>query len=87
MEGIMGFVVIFIGIVIMVSIGTVILGSVSFDCTSLSGYNSGTPASSTGWAKACLDTQAQGESAYALLIVVIVIVAAAIILRAVGLFG
>ena len=82
----MGFVVVFIGVVIVVSIGTVILGSVDFDCTNLSGYT-GFQSNSTGWSKACYDTQSQGSSSYALLIIVVVIIAAAVILRAVGLFG
>ena len=77
---IMGLVAAFIAVAIMLGIGIQILGNTTMDCTSLSGYNSTTPASSTGWAGQCLDAQSATQNAYALLIVILIVVAAVSIL-------
>ena len=80
MDGnIMGIVGIFIAIVIMLAIGTQILGNTGFDCKGLEGYDSGgTPAgsASTGWAATCFEVSQQSQSGYNLLVIIIIVVAA-----------
>jgi hypothetical protein len=86
----------FIGLVIVLGVGTLILGNSTMNCTGLSGYNGtirsanetfpGT-AISTGWADACLDTNTNAQSAYALLLVAVIVFAAVIILSIVRLLG
>lgn len=70
----------FIGIAIMLGVGIQILGNATFDCTTLPGYSTGTPSSSTGWAGTCLDANSNTQSAYTLLIVILIVVAAVAIL-------
>ena len=82
-NNIMALVGAFVGIAILLGISTQILGNSVTDCTGLEGYNSGTPASSTGWAKQCLDNNTQTQSAFALLIIVLIVVAAVVILTVV----
>jgi murein tripeptide amidase MpaA len=77
----------FIGLVIILGVGTLILGNSTMNCTGLSGYNTTTPAQSTGWADACLDTNTNAQSAYALLLVAVIVFAAVIILSIVRLLG
>jgi NADH:ubiquinone oxidoreductase subunit 3 (subunit A) len=79
-SSIMGIVGAFIGIAIMLGIGTMILGNTTMDCTSLDGYNSGTPEDSTGWAATCLHSNSATQNAYSLLIVILIVVAAVAIL-------
>lgn len=79
-SAIMGVVSAFIGIAIMLGIGTMILGNTTMDCTTLDGYDSTTPADSTGWAATCLDSNTSTQNAYALLIVILIVVAAVAIL-------
>lgn len=79
-SSIMGLVAAFIGIAIMLGIGTQILGNTTMDCTNLPGYNTTTPASSTGWAATCLDGNESTQNAYALLIIILIVVAAVAIL-------
>ena len=78
-----------IAIAITLGIGTVILGATttSIDCKTIDGYNSDTPASSTGYAKACLDAQATTQSSYGLIIIVLILIGAAVILGALRLFS
>lgn len=77
----------FIGLVIILGVGTLILGNSTMNCTGLSGYNTVAPANSTGWADACLDTNTNAQSAYALLLVAVIVFAAVIILSIVRLLG
>ena len=77
---IMGIIGSFIGIAIMLGIGTMILGNTTMDCSGLEGYNSGTPEDSTGWAKTCLGANQRSSEAYSLLLVILIVVAAAAIL-------
>ena len=85
----------FIGLVIILGVGTLILGNSTMNCTGLSGYNTlnstgGTTPPltvSTGWADACLDTNTNAQSAYALLLVAVIVFAAVIILSIVRLLG
>ena len=82
MEGnIMGIVGIFIAIVIMLAIGTQILGNTGFDCKGLEGYpTTGTDAekkaNSVGWAASCFEVSDQSQSGYNLLVIIIIVVAA-----------
>ena len=73
----------FVGIAILLGISVQILGNSVTDCTNLPGYDSSTPASSTGWAKQCLDNNDQTQNAFALLVIVLIVVAAVVILTVV----
>lgn len=75
----------FIGIAILLGISVQILGNSVSDCSNLPGYDSSTPASSTGWALACIDQNAQTQSAFGLLVIVLIVVAAVVILTVVKL--
>lgn len=86
-NGVMGLVAAFIGIAIMLGIGTQILGNTTMDCTTLPGYtlqtwgsNSPSDANSTGWAATCLDSNESTQNAYALLIIILIVAAAVAIL-------
>lgn len=79
-NSIMGLVAAFIGIAIMLGIGTQILGNTTMDCSTLPGYNSTTPSASTGWAGTCQDTNTSTQNSYALLIIILIVVAAVAIL-------
>ena len=86
----MAIVGIFIAVVIMLAIGTQILGNTGFDCKGLEGYvATGTPAGSDsiGWAKTCLEVNEQSQSGYNLLIIIIIVVAAVGILFVVRMLG
>ena len=86
MEGVLGLVSVFIAAAILLFVGTLVLGNPSLgQCTSLPGYNSGTPASSTGWAKQCVDLGSQTQSSYGLLGLILVVIAAVAILLVVRL--
>ena len=74
----------FVGIAILLGIGTQILGNTIMDCTSLPGYNT-TESLSTGWADQCLDNNTQTQQAYGLLVIVLIVVAAVVILTVVKL--
>ena len=76
----MGMIGAFIALSIMLGIATQILGGSVSDCTGLPGYDSTTPANSTGWAKQCIDNNASTQSAFALLVIVLIVVAAVVIL-------
>lgn len=70
-------VVALIGMVIVLSIGTNILGSVGFDCTGLSG----------NWSTTCGSVQTEGQAAYKLLLILPMILAASLLLLGVRFFG
>ena len=84
----------FIGLVIILGVGTLILGNSTMDCTTLQGY---TPlngpqtivsdANATGWAATCVSSNTNAQSGYALLIIAIIVFAAVIILSIVRLLG
>ncbi len=82
-NNIMALVGAFVGIAILLGISVQILGNSVTDCTNLPGYDSTTPASSTGWAKQCLDNNDQTQNAFALLVIVLIVVAAVVILTVV----
>ena len=84
-NNIMALVGAFIGIAILLCIGTQILGNSVQDCTNLADYNSTAGATQTGWAKQCGDNNTQTQSAYALLIIVLIVIAAVVILSVVKL--
>ena len=84
-NNIMGLVGAFIGIAILLGIGTQILGNSVQDCTNLADYNSTAGATQTGWSAQCADNNTQTQSAYALLIIVLIVIAAVVILTVVKL--
>lgn len=77
----------FIGLIIILGVGTLILGNSTMNCSTLTGFNATTPASSTGWALACVTTNTNAQSGYALLIISVIVFAAVIILSIVRLLG
>ncbi len=85
----------FIGLVIILGVGTLILGNSTMDCTSLAGFTTGggtqgdlnTTSDSTGWALTCVTSNTNAQSGYALLIIAIIVFAAVIILSIVRLLG
>ena len=71
----------------MLGIGTVILGGATTDCSQVEGYDSTTPASSTGWAAQCLSNESQAQAGYSLLMITLIVVAAVVILSVVRMLG
>ena len=84
-NNIMALVGAFIGIAILLGIGTQILGNSVQDCTNLADYNSTAGATQTGWSAQCENNNTQTQSAYALLIIVLIVIAAVVILSVVKL--
>jgi hypothetical protein len=82
-NNIMALVGAFIGIAILLGIGTQILGNSVQDCTNLSDYDPAVGATQTGWAGQCEANNAQTQNAYALLIIVLIVIAAVVILTVV----
>lgn len=74
----------FIGIAILLGIGTQILGNSVQDCTNLNDYDS-TATTQTGWAGQCEENNEQTQNAYSLLLIVLIVVAAVVILTVVKL--
>lgn len=83
----MGMVGAFIAVAIMLGIGTIILGGAATDCSTVSGYDSTTPASSTGWALQCLQNESQSQAGYSLLMITLIVVAAVVVLTVVRMLG
>ena len=83
-NNIMALVGAFIGIAILLGIGTQILGNSVQDCTNLSDYDA-SATTQTGWALACEQQNAQTQNAYSLLMIVLIVVAAVVILTVVKL--
>ena len=79
-NNIMALVGAFIGIAILLGIGTQILGNSVQDCTNLSDYDATSGATQTGWAAQCEANNSQTQNAYALLIIVLIVIAAVVIL-------
>ncbi len=73
----------FIGIAILLGIGTQILGSTVQNCSNLSDYDATAGATQTGWALACEDQNTQTQNAYSLLMIVLIVIAAVVILTVV----
>jgi len=71
----------------MLGIGTLILGGATTDCSNVNGYDSITPASSTGWAAQCLANETQAQAGYSLLMITLIVIAAVIILSVVRMLG
>ena len=82
-NNIMALVGAFVGIAILLGISVQILGNSVTDCSGVPGYDENTPASSTDWAKQCIDNNTQTQSAFALLVIVLIVVAAVVILTVV----
>ncbi len=82
-NNIMALVGAFIGIAILLGIGTQILGNSVQDCTNLSDYDSTSGATQTGWSAQCEANNEQTQNAYALLIIVLIVIAAVVILTVV----
>ena len=83
-NNIMALVGAFIGIAILLGIGTQILGNSVQDCSNLSDYDS-TATTQTGWAGQCEANNSQTQNAYSLLLIVLIVVAAVVILTVVKL--
>ena len=73
----------FIGIAVFLSVGIMILDGSLSDCSNLEGYNASTPASSTDWAKSCLDNNSGIQNSWILISVVLIVIASVIILAVV----
>lgn len=71
----------FIGLVILLGVGTIILGNATMDCTNLTGFNTTDSSSSTGWALSCLNNNTNAQAGFALLLVAVIIYAAVVILN------
>ena len=82
-NNIMALVGAFIGIAILLGIGTQILGNTIMDCSTLPGYSANS--TSTGWAGQCEDNNVQSQQAYGLLVIVLIVIAAVVILSVVKL--
>ena len=80
---IMGVVVLFIGVVILIGLTPIILGNTIADCSNLDGYNTATPADSTGWAAACVNSNETNQDSFDVILVIPVVVAAVAILMVV----
>ena len=81
-NNIMALVGAFIGIAILLGIGTQILGNSVQDCSNLSDFVVGATAQ-IGWAAQCEANNLQTQNAYALLIIVLIVIAAVVILTVV----
>jgi hypothetical protein len=81
-SGVMSMVSVFIGVAILLGVGTQILGNSVQDCTNLNDYVVADGASQADgtWAKQCQDNNASTQSAYGLLLVVLIVIAAIVIL-------
>ena len=76
----------FIGVAILLGIGTQILGNSVQDCTSLNDYDSSATTQAAGtWAAACEGQNLQTQNAYALITIVLIVIAAVVILTVVRL--
>jgi len=73
----MGVVSAFVALAIMLSIGTIILGNTTFDCSELNKDGN------ANWSQACLDSAEGAIDGYGLLIIILIIVAAVAILAVV----
>ena len=83
---IMGLVGAFIGIAILLGIGTQILGNSVQDCSNLADFDSSLTTQVEGtWAASCESQNAQTQNAYSLLMIVLIVVAAVVILTVVKL--
>jgi len=77
----------FIGIAILLGVGTQILGNSVQDCTNLNDYvvaDGATQADGT-WAAQCQENNKQTQNAYSLLLIVLIVVAAVVILTVIKL--
>ena len=81
MEGnVMSIVGVFIAIVIMLGIGTQILGNTSFNCSNINGGIG-------DWVKTCNTVQSDSQAGYQLLVIIIIVIAAVGILFVVRMLG
>lgn len=80
----MGLVGAFIGIAILLGIGTTILGNTVMDCTAFNDYDA-SATTQTGWSGQCEANNVQTQNAYSLLLIVLIVVAAVVILTVVKL--
>jgi len=83
---IMAYISIFIGLAVMLGIGTLILSGSVMDCQQISDYDSNATTQS-GWSLSCENVNEQSQSSYSLLIVVLIVVSAVIILSIVRILG
>ena len=83
---IMAYISIFIGLAVMLGIGTLILSGSVMDCQQISDYDSNATTQS-GWSLSCENVNEQSQSSYSLLIVVLIVVSAIIILSILRILG
>ena len=85
-SGIMQLVAAFIGIAILLGVGTQILGNSVQDCTNLNDYDATLTTQAEGtWAAQCEENNGATQSAYSLLLIVLIVVAAVVILTVIKL--
>ena len=80
------YVSIFIGLAVMLGIGTLILSGSVMDCQQISDYD-GAATTQTGGSLSCENVNEQSQSSYSLLIVVLIVVSAIIILSILRILG
>jgi hypothetical protein len=68
---ILGIVIMVVGVIIGLIIYNAFAGAL--DCTTLDGYNSTTPADSTGPAKSCLDTKSNADIVFGIIPVFVIL--------------
>jgi len=83
-NNIMGLVGAFIGIAILLGIGTQILGNSVQDCSNLADFDSSLTTQLEGtWAHSCEQQNESTQNAYSLLMIVLIVIAAVVILSVV----
>ena len=80
------YVSIFIGLAVMLGIGTLILSGSVMDCQQISDYD-GAATTQTGWSGSCENVNEQSQSSYGLLIIVLIVVSAVMVLAVVRVLG
>ena len=83
---IMAYISIFIGLAVMLGIGTLILSGSVMDCQQISDYDSNATTQS-GWSLSCENVNEQSQSSYGLLIIVLIVVSAVMVLAVVRVLG
>jgi hypothetical protein len=77
---------VFIGLAVMLGIGTLILSGSVMNCEGITDYDPNST-TQTGWSLACENVNDQSQSSYALLGVILIVVSAVIILAVLRMLG
>ena len=83
---VMAYISVFIGLAVMLGIGTLILSGSVMDCEQISDYDSNAT-TQTGWSGSCENVNEQSQSSYGLVLIVLIVVSAVIVLAVVRLLG